>query len=217
MGNDNEALENFEQALEFRTAMRDRQALSKTYVNLAELYLDKQRYPRAKALLDSARILINSTNSGLDLLGLCKDYHRYYYEVNQLDSAYYYSTEAYLLRDSLLGEESRQTVAELEAQYESAKKEQRIAELNQRRAEDALNLAQQRAWTYGLLGALLILAISGWFIYDRKRQLAAAAIAETEARLNKKMLETNLLVQEEERQRIAKEIHDGLVQSLAVL
>jgi signal transduction histidine kinase len=217
LGNEAAALDNFEQALALRTSMRDRQALSKTYVNLAELYMDRQRYDRAKALLDSARIMIQATGSGLDMLGLFKDYHRYFAAIQSFDSAYHYSTATYALRDSLLGEESRKTVAELEAQYESAKKEQRIAELNQRRAEDALALAEQRSWTYGLLAALVILGILGWFIYDRKRQQAAATLAETEARLNKQMLETNLLVQEEERQRIAKEIHDGLVQSLAVL
>jgi signal transduction histidine kinase len=217
LGNKTEALKNYELALQFRQAVNDKQALSKTYLNLAELYLDNLELKKAKDLLDSAKVLILQTNTGLERLALFKDLARYYALTNQADSSYHYAFKAYTTRDSLLGEESRKTVAELETQYETEKKERAIAELNQKRAEDALKITRQRGWTYGLFGAILLLGIAGWLFYDRKRQQAAAELAETEARLNKKLLETNILAQEEERRRIAKEIHDGLVQSIAVL
>lgn len=217
LGNKAEALKNYELALQFRQAVNDKQALAKTYLNLAELYLDNLEVQKAKGLLDSAKVLINQTNTGLERLALYKDLARYYAITNQADSSYYYAFKAYAARDSLLGEESRKTVAELETQYETEKKERAIAELNQKRAEDALKITRQRGWTFGLLGAILLLGVAGWLFYDRKRQQAAAELAETEARLNRKLLETNILAQEEERQRIAKEIHDGLVQSIAVL
>ena len=129
----------------------------------------------------------------------------------------HYGVLSFELRDSLLGEESRRVIAELETRFETEKKEREIAELSKQRAEDALKLSQQRNWMLILGAALFLTPLSGWYLYDRKRQQSATQLAEAEAAFSKKMLETNLVIQKEERQRIAKEIHDGLVQSIAAL
>ena len=142
-GRDDEALNHFEQALTFRKSIRDKHSLSTTYVNLATLYMAQGAQSRAKTLLDSARSLIKQTDSGLEQLGLYKSLQNYYMLSGNADSTYHYGVLSFELRDSLLGEESRRVIAELETRFETEKKEREIAELIKQRAEEARTISHQ--------------------------------------------------------------------------
>lgn len=101
-------------------------------------------------------------------------------------------------------------IANIEAKYNLAKKEQ---ELSEQRAQ----IFRQRALLYSLLAALLAAATLGWLFYNRfrlrkKAELDAAIIREQKLGLN-----AIIEAQETERKRIARDLHDGIAQELVAL
>ncbi|MBK8656474.1 MAG: sensor histidine kinase [Haliscomenobacter sp.] len=112
-----------------------------------------------------------------------------------------------LYEDSMLTQDIQNRVAELEVKYEAQKKEAEIAE--QRRT-----LFQQQAWLIGLVAGILALTALGFLFHNRyrlrqKARMDAAVIREQQLGLN-----AVIEAQEGERQRVAKELHDGVAQEL---
>lgn len=96
--------------------------------------------------------------------------------------------------------------------FSSREKELRIARLNEQQAQDSLSIARQRTWILALVGGL-ILAIGGsGFLVYRRRKLAQEQLADQKLSFQKKILDSTVEAQENERQRIAKDLHDGPVQ-----
>jgi signal transduction histidine kinase len=133
------------------------------------------------------------------------------------DSSLHYLKLHVDISDSLKTEESKETIERLETQFRVLEKENEISELSAKQAQDALALAQQRNWIIGLIAMVLITLMGGWVIIDRRRKKAQEVLVAERLQFQKNMLDSTVLAQEEERQRIAKDLHDGLVQSLAAL
>lgn len=121
------------------------------------------------------------------------------------------------MSDSLKNDLRLQQVTELELRFGTSEKERENSLLLQQYAEQQLALTRQRVWIVGLSGAALIVLVIGLLAIQQNRQREAAKrdaaiIAEREQGLRAIIVAT-----EEERKRIAKDLHDGIVQSLTGL
>ncbi|WP_257670695.1 tetratricopeptide repeat-containing sensor histidine kinase [Parapedobacter tibetensis] len=129
------------------------------------------------------------------------------------------------LSDSVNVEEARVNILELEKKFEHEKKENEILQLKNESNQRELKLQHARSWGY-LLGGLALLFAGGLFagvmLYRNKQQ-----IARQKEQLHKQEMEklkqerrmsnfsAMLEGQEQERKRVASELHDGLGGSLA--
>ncbi len=125
-----------------------------------------------------------------------------------------------VLNDSLVGEKSRTNINLLEARYESAKKEQQISDLLQEAEIKSLSIKQNRLWIFILVGSLiavLAIALLARQTYQQKKRilekendLNLSRITELER--EKQLLASEAVIkgQDEERGRLAKDLHDGL-------
>lgn len=96
--------------------------------------------------------------------------------------------------------------AHLEKKYETEKKNLQIQQLNQDRKLKAL-------WNYVLAGSvitLLLISLLSYRTYRQKQKLQQQQIAELETEKQLLAAEAVLKGQEEERTRLAKDLHDGL-------
>ena len=119
-----------------------------------------------------------------------------------------------LYEDSVLTQDIQSRVAELEVKYEAQKKEAEIAEQQLQLSEQQRALFRQQTWLASLAIGIVALATLGFLFHNRyrlrqKARLDAAVIREQQLGLN-----AVIEAQESERQRVAKELHDGVAQEL---
>ena len=124
----------------------------------------------------------------------------------QVDSAYKYLKQFTLVKDTLEQLNKRKLVNELEARYQSQKKE-------------ALLLSQQNTiykkniLNYILIGsavAILLVSLLAYYSYRQKQKLQQQRIHELETQQQLNATEAVLKGEEQERTRLAKDLHDGL-------
>ncbi len=128
----------------------------------------------------------------------------------RFEAAFDWQRQYYELKDSLFNEDKNKVVQELQVQYETAKKEQQIAE-NQIVIEKR-TLQRNGFIIVAVLSGLLAISI---FISLRSRlryhqRLQAQRIRELEQAQKIVALDAMVQGQEEERRRVAKDLHDGL-------
>ena len=127
--------------------------------------------------------------------------------------AYNYLKKANLLRDSLKAEESKAAIAEIEAKYKTAEEEKSILQLQKDKEIQALSLKQQSTLNLILffsLAGVIILGLLLWRNYRQKQLLQRRQISELEKDKQLMAVSAMLKGQEEERTRLARDLHDGL-------
>jgi signal transduction histidine kinase len=177
-------------------------------IDLANSYLILQQYEPAISASKESLSLAVTTNARKEKRNAYKMLADIYRAMNNKQEEAVYLEYYVGLNDSLLNEESIKQVANADAKYESEKKKREIASLNEENA--LLDLERQRAEEnkkmilIGVAAFLLLGGIIGWIVYSRNRlkqqQEQFRAVIEGE---------------ENERKRIAMELHDGLGQLLS--
>ncbi len=132
----------------------------------------------------------------------------------------YYAIKSDSIRTLLLNESIAENIQELEAKYESEKKEQQIKQLEQEADIKDLSIKQNRLLNFILVGSLLaVLAIvmlarrtyqQKKKILEKENSLNQSRIAELEKEKQLMASEAVIKGQDEERGRLAKDLHDGL-------
>lgn len=121
------------------------------------------------------------------------------------------------LRDSVYNTQRLAALSDMQVRYETERTEKELAEERQRGLEQENRIVRQRLWIAVSVGAALLAALAAWLLTARQRarlksERDAAVIAEREQGL-KAMVEST----DAERERIARELHDGVGQLLTGL
>ena len=141
------------------------------------------------------------------------------------EDAYQWLKKSKLITDSINGNQTKLKINELEARFRKAEDRRRIAAL-QNQAKQALLEARNgklMTWLLGLGCLLVIIILVSLLIYSRyKRKLShqreinfAQKLEEMEQREKLKVTEAMLDGEEHERERVARDLHDGLGGMLA--
>lgn len=130
----------------------------------------------------------------------------------------YYNRLSIELSEKFFNDRMQKNVQVLDKKYETGKKETQIKELEAAKKLQDLTIQQKNIFNYILIGSilsLLIIALLGFRGYRQQRQLQQKEIAELQQ--EKQLLATKAVLQgqEQERSRLAKDLHDGLGGMLA--
>lgn len=215
--NYNEALKLYNESLKIRENTGDSKGISSTLSRIGTVYTETGKYrDAAKALNRSLQIAqsISTIEEQLSsLLGLAKLKAL----TNKPDSAIYLMKLYIATKDSVYDARIKQQIIDVQSQYETEKLEQDL-ELVKKEKEFTDAKLQNRKTQLLLLISLFFLAIVGgiflFYRHHQKQKSAAAAerIKEQEIRMN-----AVFQAQEEERRRIAKELHDGVGQTITAI
>jgi two-component system NarL family sensor kinase len=141
-------------------------------------------------------------------------------KAGNINRAFYYQKERLVLKDTLEKEDVQKKVRELDAQYQSGLKDSRIEQMNKEKEIDKLEGEKKSLLIYVLTGGLAAIVLIGFISYRgfrSKQNLAKQTEALQLQRIKELELEKQLIAyngllkgQEEERSRMAKDLHDGL-------
>lgn len=132
---------------------------------------------------------------------------------NDLNAFNQYYKQSAVLADSILNQNIQQQATAAAVKHETALRNNKIAALE---AQSVMN----RRWNLLLAALLLLLMVSGWLVwrnYHQRHKLITKDFQLQQSRLEELEKEKQLLAsqallrgQEEERSRLAKDLHDGL-------
>jgi signal transduction histidine kinase len=201
------------QALQLAKELEDKDGIAEGYALLASYYLHQLQWEKAKTnALQSLQIAKESGQPGNEknALQLLADISL---GLHDIDAYRNYRKQEDSVEALMLNRQITRNTQELETKYETEKKNGQIKELEKDKEIQALSLRQKNTLNYLLTGLIItILAISllGYRNYRQKQLLDKKRIQELEKEKQLLATEAVLKGQEEERGRLAKDLHDGL-------
>ncbi|WP_236975454.1 tetratricopeptide repeat-containing sensor histidine kinase [Membranihabitans maritimus] len=145
-------------------------------------------------------------NMVMYLDGMYMDYGENLAAIGEYEKAYKFYVKGNSMADSLRGAEMKSRILELEEKYKTAQKDRQIMELSM--------IRQKNQWLIaGLFGGLLFVLGASYFLVKRWRYKAKISEQEKQKLKQEQQLratESVIRGQEEERTRLARDLHDGL-------
>lgn len=183
--------------------------------NLADFYMKEGDDKSAEASLQEALSYAKEADAKNILYKIYGNLGMLYHQRSDNAKAYKYLKRRVEVHDSLYTMERDEMIADIQAKYETERKDKEIAILGQKKAEAELKVSNRNRMITGLGFGSVALIFLGLFIVQRNRRKAQAEKDQAIILEKEKGLEAVFAAQEDERKRIAKELHDGIVQQLA--
>ena len=208
------------QARKLGKKISDENSISLIDLQLARIYYAQQNNSLSHIYLDSAIAAARRTSMMEDLRDAFELYVMAEAAAGHPRQALYYDSLRHSLDDSLFSTTIARNVEELNARYQSEKKQAEIDALNKEKLIQQLSIRQHAIWNYVLAGSSVALLVILFLSYRNLRnkqklsqqtsQLQTQRIRELEQ--EQQLISYNSLLkgQEEERSRMAKDLHDGL-------
>jgi signal transduction histidine kinase len=183
------------------------------YMGLSDLYLKVNRLKDAREPVRAGIVLAQKLGSNYELKDLYLRASALEEKNKNYAGALDYRKKFEVLNDTIIGEKSRAHIHLLEARFESEKKEATILQLESDKEIQKLMIRQKENVNYVLAGlALLVMVISILLFrnYRQKQILQQQRILELEREKKLAATEAVLKGEEQERTRLAQDLHDGL-------
>ncbi|MCS6979059.1 MAG: sensor histidine kinase [Flavobacteriales bacterium] len=210
MGQHKKGLSIMRKCLRYLPAIRDSSSWFSAYMTLGEAYVYDGQLEEGKKHLDAAARYLPFTKA----INKFEDYYYALYFYFKKKKEYVHALEAHELyhqfRDSIINVHENQQLFELNTRYETEKKEARIAFQEKIIAQEK---KARRLWAAATSATALLL--SALFVIFRQRQMR-----KTEKLLqqqHEKSVQEIFQAEQNERIRIARDLHDSIGQKLAVI
>jgi signal transduction histidine kinase len=208
--NYNASINSFKKSIDIKIKLSDLYGLSNGYMSLGNIYLKQKKYKESLEQYEKSLELANELGDEIRRMNLYSNMVKAKMGIGAVEEASILFQEYNHLRDSLFDSEKMQEVKNLETRYETEKKEAEIRE--QQLAIEQKNF--QKNLFLGLSICLVILIISTiWFFLQKQEYLKKLKNEEiSNMKTEQELKELNAMMhgQEEERNRIASDLHDRL-------
>ncbi len=204
-------------ALHLQIELGNTEGSASSYYNIADIFNQRKDYKTQLAYLDSAQIIAEEHTDLSLLWKIYRSKARSLGRQGQTEDAHLYWIAYDHLKDSLVTLEKSRQIEELETQYRTAEKDKEIAEKKAELADTQLKVANKNKWIVGLTSGLFCFLFLGFAIWQKTQRKAQAEKDSAIIKERERGLKAIIQATEEERKRIAKDLHDGIVQTLTGL
>ncbi len=205
-GNLDKAKSFADKGLDLSKQFGSEEGMSHAYWGIGEIYLNKKDYKTAEKYGDSANVLIKKNNFREQKLRQLLFQSKLAYAMQNPKKGNEYSKDYEAFRDSLLNENLQKITTDFEKKYESAQKDSQIK-------EQAAKLKNRSLLNYifaAMVAAILLIAFLIYRNLKHRHTIQKQKITELETEKQLAATEAVLRGEEQERSRLAKDLHDGL-------
>lgn len=195
-------------AIAIDSAFKNNKQLGDTYCNLGAIFEEMQDYRQAVAYYHKSLELCRNTGYKTGVKNALELWSALAYKQGNGKEAYDLLQQSIQVKDSMINEASEQKIAEMQTLFDTEKKKQQIEQQD-------LKISRRNILLIALSTILVLSLITYYLWYNRyklkqEQKLQLELIKEEEKRTNA-ILES----EENERQRLARELHDGVGQLLS--
>ncbi|GAB3227782.1 tetratricopeptide repeat protein [Algoriphagus aestuariicola] len=182
-----------------------------SYLMLGQVEKAEEFAKRGVEILDEYGELINYS------LTLKNTLAKIHFRMGDFEKGNAYLDEYEALNKQVFSQENAQLLTDLQVRYELEKKENQIAfqtaELQEKNA-----ILQRNYFAFASLGLLFLLGI-GTFVYyqNRAKRKQELLVKDRELKIKEAYIQASLESQEQERRRMAQDLHDGFGQYISAL
>lgn len=206
----------YQKALAIDQKLNDYSALALANVNLALLYQQQKLADKALRFFNAALSIVHEYEFNALRAEIYERLKTFFELQGDYKKSLGYSNKLRVLEDTLFNQTKSKAIADAETRYESAKKDQAIAEKEAQLAKEQLRLRQKNQWIILLVFSITIILIIAIFIY-RQQKLKEARL-KSEALLKQERAKAELRERmEAERLRISRDLHDHIGTQLTII
>lgn len=202
------AIEVTKQCLGYDRANEDKYGMFMSYFQLARAYSELHDYPQFELYADSAEHIARTEQLNRELIDLISWKSTVSLLIKDTATAFRFYHEARTINDSILTETTAKQVSELQTQYETEKKEQKIA-LQQS------ELGRKNIIIGSICVLMLLVALLAYSYYNRYKLKQHTKLQKAVMREQELATEAVIEAEEKERKRIAGDLHDGVGQLMS--
>ena len=187
--------------------------IGNNFLNIAANEAELKRPKLAAAHLDSSVKYLDYSIIGTPKQMYFENYAEVYKQLGNFTKAFAYKDSVGVIKDSIYQADNIHQLEFRQARYNYDKKQSEVYELEADKKIQVLTIRQKSTLNYFLVGGgitLLLILLLSYRTYKQKQKLQQQRIGELETQQQLTATEAVLKGEEQERTRLAKDLHDGL-------
>src|SRR5690606_16015976 len=207
--NFSKAREYFNKSLQQRLVWADSLGIAENYTQLGEVFMAEEKWNEAIPLMHkSLPISLKKQYQNLTQYNY-KMLSDIYKIRNNADSALYYFEQYSAVKDSVHSIKVQESIAALNIEFETEKKQNEILKQRAQLAEKDLEVRRKHTFIIGSLGLAIILGLLGYLLFKQQKLKNRQLQKEGELKTALAKIETQNKLQEQ-RLRISRDLHDNI-------
>ncbi|MDR6785176.1 tetratricopeptide repeat-containing sensor histidine kinase [Pedobacter africanus] len=194
-------------------------------LRIYEVFMAKKAYEKALTVMQGLVKNKPTYKFSKDYLTYYRGLSETYNRIGNNKMAYAWLKKYTKLKDSINAQEIEHKISALEVKFKTTEKEKKIIALNAEKEKANLSAKNSRlvSWLFGIACLfLLVVAALGWLFYSSSKKLTVQKdlnhrqqIEDMDRKQQIKIVQAMLDAKEEEQNRVARDLHDGLGGTLA--
>jgi len=206
-GDTAKALDYFNQSLKLMESLDEQMGESSILTQMAEIYHKQKNKTQELDCLNKAKAIAEKNELKKDLIDIYKALSEFYEISNTALSLDYYKKYS-TVKDSVFNEKSHRQITELNTKYETGKKELQLKE------QDLL-ITKKNFLIAGISGLLVLTSLLGFSYYKRNQLKQEKKLQDAVMKQQDMATKAVIVAEENERKRIAADLHDGVGQMMS--
>lgn len=201
--------EYFNKSLQQRLVWADSLGIAENYTQLGEVFMAEKKWTEAIPFMHkSLPISLKKQYQNLTQYNY-KMLSDIYKKLNNADSALYYFEQYSAVKDSVHSIKVQESIAALNIEFETEKKQNEILKQRAQLAEKDLEVRRKNTFIFGSLGLAIILGLLGYLLFKQQKLKNRQLQKEGELKTALAKIETQNKLQEQ-RLRISRDLHDNI-------